>query len=515
MANVKISELPVATLPILGTSEVPMVQNGVTVKTSVNDLRDFISVTAFGAVGNGVTDDTTAIQNAELNVPVYAPPGTYLANGVANPTVLVGRQYGSGQIKTADGNKSAPNFSIATQAPSALGNYTNLKTAFNGDLSRCVNAVGMHVSGAASLGQPTNSYQYTPELSAYYTVFENTSGFCQVTPTTAGRTGATAFRTLVKQNGQGDAVAYNGSVSVTQSLPGATSFLENPAGVLFNGEVGVFTNGGYCNPIEINCSDSGFDAAAIGFVNNLIRDNDTGALNTVWISFRAQSIGTKFCDAFLSANGKFKNGLDLVTANLGTNQSAVSLSAGQRIYFNNTATPTGGTGIAWVTNNYGGEYVAYTPSGITTFFGQNAPQFGIGRTLNAVNFATVEGAPTNQSPLFRAIGADTNVSLGFTTKGNGSFFFYGNNGSAVNFVVSGAVTNAANYLQVNSAATGSSPSLTPQGTDANIDLKLYAKGSGGYVDLGTQTDGSAGALIGYMVIKIFGTSYKVPYYAMA
>ena len=83
MSNVKISELPVSTLPILGTSELPMVQNGVTVKASVNELRDFISVTAFGAVGDGVADDTAAVvacdaaatNNEKL---VYFPSGTYI-----------------------------------------------------------------------------------------------------------------------------------------------------------------------------------------------------------------------------------------------------------------------------------------------------------------------------------------------------------------------------------------------------------------------------------------------------
>lgn len=85
MANVKISELPVATLPILGTSEIPMVQNGVTVKTSVNDLRDFISVTAFGAVGDG-SNETTKIQNA--------------LNAAANKTIVFegNKTYGYTQL---------------------------------------------------------------------------------------------------------------------------------------------------------------------------------------------------------------------------------------------------------------------------------------------------------------------------------------------------------------------------------------------------------------------------------
>ena len=51
-------------------------------RTLASRLRDHVSVKDFGAVGDGVTDDTTAIQNA-LNSgakTVYAPAGTYVVN---------------------------------------------------------------------------------------------------------------------------------------------------------------------------------------------------------------------------------------------------------------------------------------------------------------------------------------------------------------------------------------------------------------------------------------------------
>jgi len=120
MANTKISALPAATTPLAGTELVPIVQGGVTKQVSVDaigdtaldevsaqyaasngsslvgflqagtgavartaqaKMRDVVSVKDFGAVGNGTTDDTAAIQAAinavGANGEVVFPEGTY------------------------------------------------------------------------------------------------------------------------------------------------------------------------------------------------------------------------------------------------------------------------------------------------------------------------------------------------------------------------------------------------------------------------------------------------------
>ncbi|RPJ56855.1 MAG: hypothetical protein EHM12_09830 [Dehalococcoidia bacterium] len=82
MANVKISELPLATSPLDSSVEIPVVQGGVTkragvattgylqagtsaaLRTAQDKMRDWVAVEDFGAVGDGVTDDTAAIQAA-------------------------------------------------------------------------------------------------------------------------------------------------------------------------------------------------------------------------------------------------------------------------------------------------------------------------------------------------------------------------------------------------------------------------------------------------------------------
>ena len=65
MANVRISELPAATLPLTGAELVPVVQGGVTKQTTAASVgTNVVNVKAYGAVGDGVADDTAAIRAA-------------------------------------------------------------------------------------------------------------------------------------------------------------------------------------------------------------------------------------------------------------------------------------------------------------------------------------------------------------------------------------------------------------------------------------------------------------------
>jgi hypothetical protein len=82
--------------------------SGATQRTALDKLRDVVSVKDFGAVGNGVADDTAAIQaaiTASANKSVYFPSGTYVATTltVSSPC----RLFGEGIIKKTTAASSA------------------------------------------------------------------------------------------------------------------------------------------------------------------------------------------------------------------------------------------------------------------------------------------------------------------------------------------------------------------------------------------------------------------------
>lgn len=346
---------------VTNTNNIPVTATGSTfARTLADRFASFYNIKDFGAVGDGTTNDTAAISNAESNSPVFVPTGTYLTT-VSNTSQLIGKQYGFGQIKTADGNKSAPNFSMVSSAPASFGNESSILTAFNGDWSKSQMPTGCFVSGATTLGQPTSGYLYTPEVTPFYTYLFNSSGWNQSTTGNGGRTAITAYRTKVDQYGQGDAVCYNGSVFVTGTKAGSTNFLANPAGVLFNGDMTAGADGVYLNPYETFLSDNGYDVAAIGLVNNFARSISTGAKSTVWMGYRAQNVGSAYCDALISATGRWVTGLDLAMTSLdfGTTKAAISLKQNDRIYLNNAAIASGNLTADWRTTVFNGDYLEY------------------------------------------------------------------------------------------------------------------------------------------------------------
>lgn len=85
-----LSSVPAAGLFPIASSDVTFLQAGASAvqRTAQSKLRDTVSVKDFGAVGDGVTDDTAAAQAALDHViaaggTLYFPAGTYLLNGTA------------------------------------------------------------------------------------------------------------------------------------------------------------------------------------------------------------------------------------------------------------------------------------------------------------------------------------------------------------------------------------------------------------------------------------------------
>ena len=110
------------------------------------------------------------------------------------------------------------------------------------------------------------------------------------------------------------------------------------------------------------------------------------------------------------------------------------------------------------------------------FQSNGATNFRIAQGASIVNYAMVYGGATGSPPAFLVEGADANIQLRFLSKGTGACAFL--TGGGVQALVSNTAS-AVNYLQLTGAATGAAPTISAQGSDTNISLKLTPKGTGG------------------------------------
>ena len=136
-------------------------------------------------------------------------------------------------------------------------------------------------------------------------------------------------------------------------------------------------------------------------------------------------------------------------------------------------------------------------TGYFNFQNGGGTQFFIANTASAVNYFQVSGGVTGGSPIMYALGSDTDVSAVFSSKGAGNVLFRTGTGTVIGFVVS-HTASAVNYLQVTGSAS-TTPTLSAQGSGADLDISLTPKGTGN-VRFGTYTAGVI-AQAGYISIK--------------
>jgi hypothetical protein len=128
-----------------------------------------------------------------------------------------------------------------------------------------------------------------------------------------------------------------------------------------------------------------------------------------------------------------------------------------------------------------------TSGGVAYLGGSSGNQsLQVNPVASAVNYVQVAGAATGVAPVLSAQGSDANVSMIYTSKGTYGQGFYTNNGGQQQFSIA-HTASAVNYLTVTGAVTGDGPSLTSSGSDANINLKYLAKGTGYHFFYGIST----------------------------
>ena len=184
MADLKISQLPVATTPLAGTEVLPIVQSGTTVQASVNNViasRASLGANTFtgaqtlpaaGAILTGSSSGTTTLVAAAAASGTAILPAAGGTLAVLATNTFTGAQIGSVTALTSSGASVAINL-----ATNCNFSYT---TAENSTLAAPSNPV------AGQSGVITITQGATPRLLAYNSFYKFAGGTVPTLTATAG-----------------------------------------------------------------------------------------------------------------------------------------------------------------------------------------------------------------------------------------------------------------------------------------------------------------------------------------
>lgn len=193
MSGIKITELPASTTPLSGSEIVPLVQGGVTKRATVTQIgtvtatgtttprtlpdrfADAVSVKDFGAVGDGVTDDTAAIQAAidavSSGAVVIVPgPSNYIVSG----SLSFGGKHIFWDCEGATINGNAPSLVLRGSVAFTLGSGRRIEQrsgATGADVATVFNYRNADYTGGTP-GVVNAGFLQTVDVAANVTAFE-------------------------------------------------------------------------------------------------------------------------------------------------------------------------------------------------------------------------------------------------------------------------------------------------------------------------------------------------------
>jgi hypothetical protein len=221
---------------------------GASTRTVQARLRDFVSVKDFGAVGNGVADDTAAIQ-AALNKQgsVYVPEGLYKITSdlTIKSNTLV--QFASNSAFIAGAN-NITFFKSTASVPAYFTQIHNAQLSGNGFTG---------VVGFDMYNFRLNAGLFNPNMAAlevgiiyrygcFDTVILNPTAFNKV-----------PFPVRILDNSGGVQI-INPAFDNTGNTPGTSIAIDIQLGATAGPNIGCSVQGGYCQGFNVGISDAGY-----------------------------------------------------------------------------------------------------------------------------------------------------------------------------------------------------------------------------------------------------------------
>lgn len=159
-------------------------------------------------------------------------------------------------------------------------------------------------------------------------------------------------------------------------------------------------------------------------------------------------------------------------------------------------------------------YGVTIPAGYSICDDHNNEYLKFSHVDSAVNEVTITNAIAGSGPTISSSGSDTDINLNFTCKGSGAIvmgnavvapslkfsgdtgYLYDAHGNIALSFTHGS-SSCVNYLDIQNAASGSTPGIYAAGVDTDIGISIIPKGDG-YVNLYRTYTGSTGSHVNMM-----------------